>query len=155
VDDLFREEQQALADQFSQPLAERISEYLQSLFGPGAKATVAFRDNCFQSIELVRQAGEGAIEFSALSGGTREQVAAAVRLAMAELLAADHGGSLPIVFDDSFAYSDPDRVQTLQRMLDLASRRGLQIIVLTCNPADYAALGAHQTVLRSDRAAER
>ena len=155
VDDLFREEQQALADQFSQPLAERISEYLQTLFGPGAKATVAFRDNRFQSIELTRQADEGAMEFSALSGGTREQVAAAVRLAMAELLAADHGGSLPIVFDDSFAYSDPDRVQTLQRMLDLASRRGLQIIVLTCNPADYAALGAHQTVLRSDRAAER
>jgi hypothetical protein len=27
-------------------------------------------------------------------------------------------------------------------MLDLAASRGLQIIVLTCNPADYAALGA-------------
>ena len=154
VDDLFREEQQALADQFSQPLAERISEYLQSLFGPGAKVSVAFRNNCFQSIEFVRQADEGAIEFSALSGGTREQVAAAVRLAMAEVLAADHDGSLPVVFDDSFAYSDPDRVQTLQRMLDLASRRGLQIVVLTSNPADYAALGAHGTMLRTDRAAK-
>jgi hypothetical protein len=32
----------------------------------------------------------------------------------------------------------------LQRMLDLASSRGLQVIVLTCNPADYAALGTHR-----------
>jgi DNA repair exonuclease SbcCD ATPase subunit len=153
VDDMFREEQQALADRFSQPLAEKISDYLQTLFGPGAKAAVVFRDNCFQSIKLTRPADDGAIEFSALSGGTREQVAAAVRLAMAELLAAEHDGSLPIVFDDSFAYSDPERVQTLQRMLDLASRRGLQVIVLTCNPADYAALGAHQRMLRTDHAA--
>ncbi|MGI5939297.1 MAG: AAA family ATPase [Thermoleophilia bacterium] len=152
VDRLFREEQQVLADRFSQPLAEKISDHLQSLFGPGAKATVTFCDNSFQSIELVRRAGEGAIDFSALSGGTREQVAAAVRLAVAELLAAGHDGSLPVVFDDSFAYSDPERVQTLQRMLDLGSRRGLQIIVLTCNPGDYTALGAGQTVLRPEQA---
>ena len=65
-------------------------------------------------------------------------MAAAVRLAIAELLAADHDGTLPIVFDDAFAYSDPQRVRALQRMLDLGASRGLQVIVLTCNPADYA-----------------
>lgn len=48
---------------------------------------------------------------------------------------------------DSFAFSDPNRVQNLQRMLDLAATRGLQVIVLTCNPSDYAALGARQTIL--------
>ena len=67
---------------------------------------------------------------------------------MAEVLAADHDGCLPVVFDDAFAYSDPERVNQLQRMLDLAATRGLQIIVVTCNPADYAALGACQVILR-------
>lgn len=60
-----------------------------------------------------------------------------MRLAIAEMPAADHDFCLPVVFDDAFAYSDPDRVQTLQRMLDLAGTRGLQIIVLTCNPARF------------------
>ena len=74
-------------------------------------------------------------------------MAAAVRLAAAELLSADHDGCLPLVFDDAFAYSDPDRVRTLQRMLDLGAAHGLQIIVVTCNPADYASLGARQVIL--------
>lgn len=149
IDNLFKQEQQALADQFSRPLAQKITQYLQCLFGQEAEVKVSFDGDSFKKIELVRGSREGATEFSDLSGGAREQVAAAVRLAMAEILAAEHDGSLPVVFDDSFAYSDPERVQTLQRMLDLGSRKGLQIIVLTCNPADYAALGARQVILRA------
>jgi hypothetical protein len=70
---------------------------------------------------------------------------------MAEVLAGDHGGCLPVVFDDAFAYSDPERVNQLQRMLDLAATRGLQVIVLTCNPSDYVALGAKAVALRPER----
>jgi DNA repair exonuclease SbcCD ATPase subunit len=148
VDELFQEEQRALADRFSAPLAERIGAYLQCLFGPGARAMVSFDDTGLKGIALVRSDHEGTVPFDSLSGGTREQVAAAVRLAIAELLAAEYGASLPVVFDDSFAYSDPERVRTLQRMLDLGAARGLQIIVLTCNPSDYAALGARQVSLQ-------
>lgn len=144
---LFEEQQKVLADRFTQPLAERISDYLKGIFGPAARAVVTFEDGAFKGIQLVRPEHAGALSFDVLSGGTREQVAAAVRLAIAEVLAVDHGGSLPVVFDDSFAFSDPNRVQNLQRMLDLAAARGLQVIVLTCNPSDYAALGACQTIL--------
>ena len=145
LDRLFLEEQRALAEQFTKPFAERISAYLQCLFGAGARAAVTLADNAFTGLQLVRpNQGGGATSFDTLSGGAREQVAAAVRLAMAEVLAADHDGCLPLVFDDAFAYSDPERVQILQRMLDLAASRGLQLIILTCNPSDYAALGARQ-----------
>jgi len=35
-------------------------------------------------------------------------------------------------------------------MLDLGASHKLQIIVLTCNPSDYAALGASQILLRAE-----
>jgi energy-coupling factor transporter ATP-binding protein EcfA2 len=152
LDQLFLEEQRALAERFTSPFAERISVYLQCLFGVGARATVTLANNAFAGLQLVRPSiGGGAVPFDSLSGGAREQVAAAVRLAMAEILAADHDGCLPLVFDDAFAYSDPERVQTLQRMLDLAAANGLQLIILSCTPSDYAALGASRVLLREER----
>jgi DNA repair exonuclease SbcCD ATPase subunit len=151
LDTLFREEQRALAEQFTQPLVEKISSYLQCLYGPSARPQVTLKDSQFTDLGLYRPAaGGGTFTFDALSGGAKEQVAAAVRLAMAEVLASDHDGCLPVVFDDAFAYSDPERVNQLQRMLDLAATRGLQIIVFTCNPADYSALGARQVIIRPE-----
>ncbi len=149
---MFLDEQRALSDRFTRPLADKISEYLQCLFGSGTRANVALVENSFCGLQLVRSAdGGGAQPFETLSGGAREQVAAAMRLAMAEVLAADHGSCLPIVFDDAFAYSDPNRVQSVQRMLDLASTHGLQVIVLTCTPSDYSALGARSISVQSQR----
>lgn len=143
LDEMFREQQRDLADRFTQPLAETISGYLECLYGAGARAGVVFHDNAFTGLELTRAAGAGtAFRFETLSGGAREQFAAAVRLAVAEVLSAGFGGTLPVVFDDAFAYADPERVRTLQRMLDRAAERGLQVIVLSCNPGDYAGLGA-------------
>jgi hypothetical protein len=87
------------------------------------------------------------VPFESLSGGTREQVAAAVRLATTELLATDYDGCLPVVFDDAFAFADGVRVKSVQGMLDLAAARGLQVIVLSCNPSDYSSLGAREVRL--------
>lgn len=147
---LFQQEQGKLARQLTQPLADRMSGYLQCIFGAGTEAQVELNSDGFGGLRLARPAaGTAPFAFETLSGGTREQTAAAVRLAMAEVLAADFGGCLPVVFDDAFAYSDPVRVGLVQRMLDLAANRGLQVIVLTCNPADYAALGAKSVALRA------
>jgi DNA repair exonuclease SbcCD ATPase subunit len=149
---LFLGEQRALAEQFTDPLAAKISSYLECLFGAGARAVVSLEDNAFRGLRVIRPAhGPGALDFANLSGGLREQVAAAVRLAMAEVLAAGHDGCLPLVFDDAFAYSDPERVQILQRMLDHGAVRGLQIVVLTCNPSVYGNLGAKLVTLCVER----
>ena len=151
---LFLDEQRALADRFTRPLADKISGYLECLFGAGTRANVVLAENAFSGLQLVRPThGGGAVPFDSLSGGAREQVAAAVRLAMAEVLCSDHHGCLPVIFDDAFAYSDPERVQTLQRMLYLAASRGLQVIVLTCTPSDYAALDATHVNLRVEKSA--
>ena len=136
---MFQEEQGTLSELFTQPLADKVSGYLQCIFGAGTRAQVNLENNEFSGLTLSRPGfGNAPFAFDTLSGGAKEQTAAAVRLAMAEVLAADHDGCLPIVFDDAFTYSDPERVNKVQRMLDLAVTRGLQIIVLSCNPVDYS-----------------
>ena len=150
---LFLEEKRALSEQFTRPFAEKITGYLQCLFGANVQAKVRLEENEFSGLEIVRPEQEaGAIAFAGLSAGAKEQMAAAVRLAMAEVLAETHDDCLPVVFDDAFANSDPDRVATLQRMLDRAANRGLQIIVLSCTPSDYAALGAKTIHLKPEAA---
>ena len=116
---------------------------MECLFGPVTRAEVVYQDQAFEGLKIQRPGwAGGAIAFDSLSGGTQEQTAAAVRLAMAEVLAADYDSSLPVLFDDAFAYSDATRLGPLTNMLDLAASRGLQVILLTHQPAEYCALGA-------------
>ena len=61
---------------------------------------------------------------------------------MAEVLATEFDGTLPLIFDDAFVNSDPERLERLQRMLDVAASRQLQVIILSCTPHDYVGLGA-------------
>jgi len=145
---LFEDQQQAVATQFVEPLKRRVADYLQRLYGPGTELIVDFDGASFANLRISRPAlGDVPFSFAQLSGGGREQVAAAFRLAMAEILAEDHGGCLPVVFDDAFVNSDPDRIRELQRVLDLGASRGLQIIVLSCHPASYTSLGAKVVAL--------
>ena len=140
---LFTESQTAISENLTQPIADRVGGYLECLFGRGVRVRVDLANPARPSLQLTRS-GTPAFAFEALSGGAKEQIAAALRLAMAEILADNHDGCLPVLFDDAFAYADPDRVQALQSMLDLAANRGLQVIVLTCSPADYVGLGAKE-----------
>lgn len=145
--DLFEEEQARAWAAIAAPLNDRVNAYIRCLFGPDASARFELEPDGTLGRLLVSREGAnlGTFEFEVLSSGAREQIGVAVRLAMAQVLAASHGGCLPVVLDDAFANSDPERVRELQRMLDLAAAKGLQIIVLTCNPNDYRALGAAMT----------
>jgi DNA repair exonuclease SbcCD ATPase subunit len=149
--DLFAEKRQEVEAQFVAPLANRVTEYLRHLYGTDTQVVIEYRDEKFQGLTVSRAgSGHTPFAFGQLSGGAREQVAAAFRLAMAEILAAGHDGCLPVVFDDAFVNADPQRLQAVQRLLDLAASRGLQVIVLTCTPGDYSALGASSvTIARS------
>ena len=143
---LFAESQSAISESVTQPIADRVADYLECLFGRGVRVAVDLTNSTQGSIQLTRP-GTPSFTFDSLSGGAKEQVAAAVRLATAEILSANHDDCLPILFDDAFAYADDDRIQSLQTMLDLAASRGLQVLVLTCTPADYIGLGARETRL--------
>jgi uncharacterized protein YhaN len=127
-------------------LAEKIKFYLEPVFGRSVNVTLKQEAGQFKEF-LISRDHLGTFSFDTLSGGTKEQFSAAVRLAMAEVLSADFDDRLPIVFDDAFTNSDENRILNIQPMLDRASQKGVQVIVLTCHPDAYSRLGAKQVML--------
>jgi DNA repair exonuclease SbcCD ATPase subunit len=147
---LFASKKQDVESQFVAPLSSRVADYLRTILGPDTAVDIAYSGGSFGKLSVARgEFGNVTWDFCSLSGGTREQVAAAFRLAMAEILAESHGGTLPVIFDDAFTNADADRQRKLQRLLDLAADRGLQVIVFSCTPEAYAGLGAHHVSLPS------
>lgn len=139
--DLYASEQQRLAEQFEQPLRTQIDKYLRVVL-PDSSMQLQYDGQAFDKVAIARGSQQSLLlPFDALSTGAREQVAMALRLGVAEVLAAAHDGTLPVVFDDAFAYSDADRLKLLRRMLFRAAESGLQVIVLSCNASDYDGLG--------------
>lgn len=131
---LLEEEQNAMATQYTAPLTERISSYLAHVFPEAPTPTLSYdARGGFQELEW-RRGHEAAFGFDVLSTGAREQFAAALRVTMAEVLAEAYDGTLPVLFDDAFANSDPERQAGVYRMLQKAADQGLQVILLTCDP---------------------
>ena len=130
---LLDEEQNAMAMQYTAPLTDRIGRYLAQVFPQTPQVSLSYDARCgFQ--ELQWRQGHGAIfGFDVLSTGAREQFAAALRVTMAEVLAEAYDGTLPVLFDDAFANSDPERQAGVHRMLQQAAEQGLQVILLTCD----------------------
>ena len=147
---LFAAKKRDVESQFVAPLSSRVADYLRTILGPDAAVDLTYAGGRFEKLTVARsELGNVAWDFSSLSGGTREQVAAAFRLAMAEILAEGHDGALPIIFDDAFTNTDDNRQLKIQRLLDLAADRGLQVIVFSCTPQDYVGLGARHVSLPS------
>ena len=137
--ELFKAAQADLSSRYSEPLAGAINRYLEPLLPAGARCQLRYEsESGFSGLQLQR--GQERFSFSELSGGMREQLGTALRLSMADVLKAGHDGCLPLVFDDAFTNADPMRLARLQQMLALAVARGLQVIVLTCDPQGYAGL---------------
>lgn len=146
---LYEREREELSNQFTKPLCERVERYLRCVF-PLASVSLSMSSGVFDGLALQRGRSPGVLPFDELSVGAREQVATALRLGIADVLAAQHDGTLPIIFDDAFAYSDADRLRRVRSMLFLASQRGLQVIVLSCTPAEYEGLGERVTLTEPD-----
>lgn len=138
---LFAEARSDLSARYSLPLARSIERFLLPLLPDGPRCQLDYdQASGFTGLQL-RRFGEY-YPFSQLSGGMREQLAAALRLAMADVLKSGHDGCLPLIFDDAFTNSDLERLDGLKGMLQAAVRGGLQVILLTCQPERYGDLEA-------------
>ena len=85
------------------------------------------------------------VPYDSLSGGAKEQLGIVARLAGAALVAKED--SVPVVIDDALGFTDPDRLVKMAAVFDVVGGDG-QVIVLTCSPQRYAAVGgAHHIEL--------
>lgn len=136
LDKLFREAREHVGTVLGAALAERVAPYLRMVFGTESSMVITRTERGDYTLRLKRTSG-ATEDFDTLSGGTKEQVATAVRLATAELLAKSFNGCLPLVFDDAFVNSDSERTKNVARMLFRATERGVQVIIGSCQPGDY------------------
>lgn len=123
---------------FLAPVIREVAPYLQKL-RPGSRLHM---QPDLKVAHVVRDGAEEA--FDQLSGGTREQLAVIVRVALAQVLARD-GRALPLILDDIMGWTDDGRFDRMMSILKKASA-GLQIIVLTCHPERFLRLGARRTI---------
>lgn len=133
----------------AKPLEDAVTPYLKLLFG-GSRAQLHWAEDGsrLESFALDRtDKQKGLFKFDKLSHGTREQVALALRLAMAQLLAADHDDCLPLILDDAFTHADKERLEKLKPLLYQASQNSLQILLLSCHPENYNGLSASEVNL--------
>ena len=131
------------------PFKKACSEYLSVAYG--APISINFDDTegatTTGSINR-RAAGLDEHSFAVLSHGAREFTGLAVRLAMAEVLAAEQkDGCLPVVLDDAAANIDPERFRQVGFLLALAASRGLQVVFATCNVDEASRLQGDGVVI--------
>ena len=136
----FAEAQQQSASHYCLPLQQALQGYLDALgLATAATAPLQFTpQQGFSSLQLQRQ--HQRFDFAQLSGGMREQLAAALRLALAELLRGAYDGCLPLVLDDAFSNSDPERQAGVLRMLERGVQQGVQVLLFSCTPEAFAPL---------------
>ena len=133
----FQEARADLSSRYSSPLRSSINRFIAPfLHQPGDSSELRFDAGDGLKDLRLQRSGQS-LEFSQLSGGLKEQLNAAVRLAIAETLRKGHDGCLPVLFDDAFTNSDPSRLEAVGAMLRQAVDLGLQVVVLSCDPAPY------------------
>ena len=136
----FAEAQQQSASHYCLPLQQALQGYLDALgLATAATAPLQFTpQQGFSTLQLQRQ--HQRFDFAQLSGGMREQLAAALRLALAELLRGAYDGCLPLVLDDAFSNSDPERHAGVLRMLERGVQQGVQVLLFSCTPEAFGPL---------------
>ena len=135
--ELFDTARSDLSSRYTAPISDGITSYLTPLLrnpDDACALNYAAKDG-LKDLSLQRDGLT--LPFTALSGGMKEQLNAALRLAIADALRSGHDNCLPILFDDAFTNTDPERLQTVLAMLRKAVDRGLQVIVLSCDGSPY------------------
>ncbi len=92
----------------------------------------------FEPVQVAPEVADGPVPIDSASGGEREQIYLATRLALAEVLAKDERQL--VVLDDVLTATDTGRLARIMAILEEAAQR-LQVLILTCHPERYGGLG--------------
>jgi DNA repair exonuclease SbcCD ATPase subunit len=118
-----------------EPVEARATQTLLRIAG-NSLGTVKFKDNFLLEALNSEVAGKRVV-IEELSGGEREQVHFAVRLALADVLFKDQRQL--VVLDDVFTFTDAARFARVLGILEEAAER-FQVLILSCHPDRYRGL---------------
>lgn len=133
IADLFMEERDKATERSLAPVSEHVQRWLRILSNADG-ASVEFSSSSLKA-ELLRVGDQSLSLETATSYGEREQLGTLVRLAYACVLAKDEPQA--VILDDPLAHSDSARHRRMLDVVTDASKRNLQIIVLTCHPERF------------------
>jgi hypothetical protein len=136
--DAFAARRDEARGRYAEPFRQQIEELGRMVFGPSLEIELG------SDLQIVRRTLDGTtLDWGQLSTGAREQLGLLARLACA-MIAAGEGGA-PVVFDDALGWTDPTRLAEIGAAIGQAGA-SCQVIVLTCMPGRYAAVGSATTV---------
>ena len=137
--EVFDQHRRQARQRYAGPFRERIEEFGRIVFGS------TFEVGVDDDLRVVRRTLNGVtLDVDQLSTGAREQIGVVSRLACAAIVSPDDGG-VPVMIDDALGWSDPGRLQKMGAAIASAGKH-CQIVVLTCTPGRYAAVGNAQVV---------
>jgi len=119
----------------AKPVEQAATRTLQRIVG-GRLGSIELGD-AFEPAQVSPQIAGGAVPISNVSGGEKEQIFLATRLALAEILAQDEPQL--VVLDDVLTATDAGRLGRILTVLEEAADK-LQIVILTCHPERYGGL---------------
>ena len=123
---------------YSIHFAKFINDLAKSFYG------IDVHFNVSDSFEIVSRIIDGTeVEIKYLSTGAKEQLAILIRLALTQIVQV--GEPFPVILDDEFAHSDPDRIAMMNNIFsDFGDDQ--QFIMLTCTPEKFAGYKPVKTI---------
>ncbi|MDK1027192.1 MAG: AAA family ATPase [Actinomycetota bacterium] len=138
---VFKEHRNTARQRYNQPFRDRIESLGRIVYGPNFEVLLS------DDLSIARRTlDDTTLDFGQLSTGAQEQLGLLARLACATLVA-DEGG-VPVIFDDALGWTDPGRLERMGAAISTAAE-DCQIIILTCVPDRYSAVGKASTVTLS------
>jgi len=123
---------------YSVHFAKYINDLAKSFYGEEVHFEVS------DSFEILsRRMGSTEVAIKDLSTGAKEQLAILIRLALTQIVQV--GEPFPVILDDEFAHSDPDRIAMMNNIFsDFADEQ--QFIMLTCHPDKFSGFNPVKTI---------
>ena len=114
---------------YSVHFATFLNDVAKSFYGADVHFEVS------ESFQIMSRRFNGVnVKVEDLSTGAQEQLAILIRLALSRIVSA--GESVPVIFDDEFAHTDPERLKLMSKVFtDFGQDQ--QFIMLTCYPDKF------------------
>jgi uncharacterized protein YhaN len=136
--EVLNEHKESAEKDYSIHFAKFINDLAKSFYGEDVHFEVS------DSFEILsRRMGSTEVDVADLSTGAKEQLAILIRLALTQIVQV--GEPFPVILDDEFAHSDPDRIAMMNNIFsDFGDDQ--QFIMLTCTPEKFSGYKPVKTI---------